>query len=988
MATDFEIQCALMAGAAYVSNRPDKNTFPSPIVYGWAEIKSEYVTKPSGFEAISFINGDEIVISFAGTNGSGDWPTNFALAGGNYCEQLLDAARYYLNIKNDPLYAGKTITLTGHSLGGGLAELMAVFFDVNAVTFDQAPFEAAATRDPNNPAGLKTVAQMLYDYLKDDVNYKDYLAPLKSYVDSFKESGSIYAARESKVTGFYVEGEVLTDELPYTIYNVIGTQNNLKKLELTPESRTNVEGWDLHSIALLNAFLLNPDFEEVTKKLTNLLSMIFDEKLYYRDPNNKRNAQENFLERLIRHQQGVAANPAMDIEAVPADDMLTRFTDDLKKLSGLGDLTLADQTIVKSLTAFAMQMYYENPNASGETNKTKELFDTLTGGIHFDRRDVAATLNDAKGYDSNFRELEFLPGAENSLESWKIIKEQLPNMLQWYVQLGDNPLTATAVNEAAFMLGGTGSDNLTGGTANDLLVGGKGDDLLDGSGGNDTLVGNSGVDHIKGGAGNDVIYGDWGNDILEGGADKDTYIYTIGDGNDTIIDIGDNEIKIYGDHNHLIDSLNTLYRKPGETIWENVSGSVTLSHNSPWTITLQDGSTINLGEANIEGGDFGINLINTPTNPMEFNTIDLGTVDSGNTDHRDSSLDYLGTSASDKIIGGSGNDVIVNGGTDGGNDLLVGAAGNDFIQSFSGNNAILEGDAGLDALMGAGGSDQIFCGTSDSNNDGQIDTMEQAIAYGETATSLVATGDLAEGGTGGNDFIYGSDAKDALFGEAGTDLLAGGGGDDIIYGDGKSFYIPNNGRSMDYWNWSYTIQYDAEHQTYEPQFSNINFLTTTYEGGDDVIYGGSGNDYVDGGAGDDEIYGGIGNDTVFGDIGYDFIEGGAGDDVLVGDNGGSLVASLHGGDYIDGGAGNDYIQGDGGNDELFGGEDNDTIYGGEGDDYVDGEAGLNLLYGEGGNDEIAAGKGNDVQIGCMEYFYKKYSSKSIERGIDRRTFIS
>ena len=55
---------------------------------------------------------------------------------------------------------------------------------------------------------------------------------------------------------------------------------------------------------------------------------------------------------------------------------------------------------------------------------------------------------------------------------------------------------------------------------------------------------------------------------------------------------------------------------------------------------------------------------------------------------------------------------------------------------------------------------------------------------------------------------------------------------------------------------------------------------------------------------------------------------------------------------------------------------------------MDGEAGLNLLYGEGGNDEIAAGKGNDVQIGCMEYFYKKYSSKSIERGIDRRTFIS
>jgi hypothetical protein len=28
MATKFEMDCALMAGAAYVSNRPDKNAFP------------------------------------------------------------------------------------------------------------------------------------------------------------------------------------------------------------------------------------------------------------------------------------------------------------------------------------------------------------------------------------------------------------------------------------------------------------------------------------------------------------------------------------------------------------------------------------------------------------------------------------------------------------------------------------------------------------------------------------------------------------------------------------------------------------------------------------------------------------------------------------------------------------------------------------------------------------------------------------------------
>jgi putative lipase involved disintegration of autophagic bodies len=33
-------------------------------------------------------------------------------------------------------YPGARITLTGHSLGGGLASLMAVFFDLEAVVFD------------------------------------------------------------------------------------------------------------------------------------------------------------------------------------------------------------------------------------------------------------------------------------------------------------------------------------------------------------------------------------------------------------------------------------------------------------------------------------------------------------------------------------------------------------------------------------------------------------------------------------------------------------------------------------------------------------------------------------------------------------------------------------------------------------------------------------------------------------------------------------
>lgn len=55
---------ALMAGDAYISTRPSINQFPVP--QGWTEFNHQ--TLDSGFEAVAFTNGSEIVISYAGTN--------------------------------------------------------------------------------------------------------------------------------------------------------------------------------------------------------------------------------------------------------------------------------------------------------------------------------------------------------------------------------------------------------------------------------------------------------------------------------------------------------------------------------------------------------------------------------------------------------------------------------------------------------------------------------------------------------------------------------------------------------------------------------------------------------------------------------------------------------------------------------------------------------------------------------------------------------
>ena len=60
MATQFEIDCALMAGRVYQTTRTDINTFPVPA--GWTEfnhVPGDGVATTWGFEAVSFVKGSD-----------------------------------------------------------------------------------------------------------------------------------------------------------------------------------------------------------------------------------------------------------------------------------------------------------------------------------------------------------------------------------------------------------------------------------------------------------------------------------------------------------------------------------------------------------------------------------------------------------------------------------------------------------------------------------------------------------------------------------------------------------------------------------------------------------------------------------------------------------------------------------------------------------------------------------------------------------------
>ena len=95
-----------------------------------------------------------------------------------------------------------------------------------------------------------------------------------------------------------------------------------------------------------------------------------------------------------------------------------------------------------------------------------------------------------------------------------------------------------------YLQGNHGNDELHGGTEEDVLFGDAGDDRLYGDEGDDILYGDNvhpgnadnrhGNDKLYGGDGNDRLRGNGGNDLLYGGRGNDIYIFSKGDGIDTV----------------------------------------------------------------------------------------------------------------------------------------------------------------------------------------------------------------------------------------------------------------------------------------------------------------------------------------------------------------------------------------------------------------------------------------------------------------------
>lgn len=289
---------------------------------GWEQI--EY--HPDGVDGFSYgvfrrTGSSEVVLAYAGTNSGLDWIANVSNGIGLSSTQTTQAALAYLQAKQ--LY-GSDITFTGHSLGGGIASVMAVWFDRSATVFDEAPFQLTA----QNVAFIAITKAALAAAGYSDPAFTAYIGL------------SDFTQRELQVTNYYLEGEALA---AFRLeQNTVVGQDNLVPANVA--DMTGVSGAkDLHSQALLTAMLMSDAFRQATYASSRVIPLLIDQRLYAFDAAT--DARQNVLINFIRSEQGTG-------------DKLSHFSNDLGKLgANIAGLSLAAQD---ALIAQAVEWYYWN----------------------------------------------------------------------------------------------------------------------------------------------------------------------------------------------------------------------------------------------------------------------------------------------------------------------------------------------------------------------------------------------------------------------------------------------------------------------------------------------------------------------------------------------------------------------------------------------------------------------------------------------------
>lgn len=948
---EYALLAANVYGVDPLEVRSPLNTLQIPA--GWHQVFTMDLSDNTGFMARAYSDGTHLVISYAGTTSESwlDW-TNAnipAATGWGLAEQIVQASDFYLRVlKLFPQYAAQDVSFTGHSLGGGLASLMAVFYDKPATVFDEAPFMKSADS--------LTIVNELRQRLVDD----GYTLPsaLADYQATWSDPNGTFVAsatreaREGNVSQFYITGEVLQALNPtYTnvgaaaiaalslvlgqpslavaavlsanVNNIAGSETPYD-LQAQAMLGWDASGTDLHSMTLLAGILHSPTFLATVKQNPELLARIFAGPYASRsiaDPD-----VQTLLEGLVKHQvfqQGLSGG---------ALDVLSADITSIARTGLTGQLDVNQAPLLRgALTDVALAAAHAQ-SKNGALVPIEQVFEAVQGGLTFDTLllgvEAIRAVPALRAALADYMQLSVTAFAEAAMD-----------VERWTVQSGEGPLSVSMA-----------------GNLSDAVVGFTGDDSVSAGNGDDLLFGNGGTDYLDAGAGDDLLHGglDEVIDYLVGGNGFDTY--DVAD-QDKILDsdgagtIRLSSLALTGGNYVGTDAAGVqTYANTSDNVtyvWNTEVGSLTISHGTAAVVVENFTPTAAASAGGMQHSALGLNLVRTSGLPLVL---------------LNASADALTLAAAAEVH------------ALGGDDTLSGSSQGD----------VLYGGQGADTLVGNGGNDFLYAGA-----DSDRDVLQGGAGYDTyyvTSNDVIVDSDRIGAVFVDNVQIHGGSFVQRTLTDFGVQLL---------FQDARGTYNLNiEDRKLD-------ISANGSVMSIEEFVASWAQSTTTSMRGEaldmvlrrtvpsaeafTVLSSAQSHTVASTKAG--EVHGSTGNDIITGAQYNDVLAGGLGNDNLRG---------MAGADHLYGGGGSDLLEGGAGGDHLSGGQDNDTYLFSSGfglDTIVEAGGALDVVHFRNTVDYISTGFnrfGDDLHVwnGSANKMVIKNWFSSTDHQIERFEFMS
>jgi Ca2+-binding RTX toxin-like protein len=948
-----------------------------------------------GFYAIAYTYNGEKVISYRGTddfNGPLDLLTSkdvhhgWTMGGGNTAsEQARMAVEFYQIIAGAGNWRTANVSLTGHSLGGGLAGYIGELYDQDATIFDSMTFQLAASNTANYRVTLwDGTTNFIYENIIPSA-VAGYKPPAGWTVTEINPIASaelrtlVYGGANpldtdlNGIKGHYLVGEVLDKMLPL--------RSGVAELNpYTLEYNTALSSTDLHSIATL-AIRMYADPSMGTNVGTDWRKSAgyFWPVLYDND----------FSDAVVQDRVSGALSDKGDYAGILREVIAYSAIDEGTKVFGdtgikafyhdaneLGKVASTDpvltpsaikiysKEISQSFVQYAGELALNKVSLSGTNAAVLNGVLTVNAAGHTLSINFSDTVWKAAGLKAESDGTLSIVSRDDLAN--KILGEpDTGSPVRYYMSELWGSEANSVIDRVAFALNDYGlttfstNPNASAGHAG-LLVGGSKDGNLVGSAGDEIIVGGDGTNTLKGGGGTDLIIGGSGDNVFEVSNGHSILGGQIGSGVNTL-DLSD-----YADK---ITITSGSFNTEGSTAYGNFYGM----------------DIIKLGT--------GDNSISAAGYAYETVTIYA--------DDGDDTVRFFGTANTDALIADGTITLNYGSGVDGVGTTRVLDA--EKIASEGGLITIRElghSFEGSKSVYDYSGMAQKLTLTATTTADGMSVTdgvKTDTIALTRGTSGIVGSnlGDTVNLATSATTLWlgHGNDIVNLAAGAKGTLIYTGG--NDIFNMTGHSFLGTvqlwrdvSNAATFTRTALAWGLNADGNMQ------SEFN-MTMNIPGSGSIVFNKAGIQYNNAGAdrlfftADDIISYGINlNISTWDGLRYDLskvkpiltgtisdpgsiptpyddnltavfsepdhaMNGGSGNDILTTD-----MSEV----WMYGGSGHDTLYANGSYDHLYGGFDDDTLYGGNEFTTLSGDDGNDKLYAQFGNNNLYGGDGDDAYI--------------------------